>query len=221
MVEGMLGLFLSAAQEYPSVQFRTIEIGGEIDGEIGRDTDLRVALLGALDRGCPVVEMIHRDGGVFTSEGYVAPTVFGNSSGLALSPGDVVVMSGGATGISAHLARCLVPFKPRLIFLGRTTFKCGEINSPFPLFAKEGVPKAGALSSLEGEGDPRASEIAQTLADLHSSGIEATYYTCDVTDPEAVAAIMGEVASRYGRIDGIIHGAGILRDGSLKPDDPG
>ena len=26
---------------------------------------------------------------------------------------------------------------------------------------------------------------------------------------------MGEVASRYGRIDGIIHGAGVLRDGLL------
>ena len=28
-------------------------------------------------------------------------------------------MSGGATGISAHLARCLVPFTPRLVFLGQ------------------------------------------------------------------------------------------------------
>jgi hypothetical protein len=62
LAEGMLGLFLSAAQEYPSVQFRTLEID--------RDTDLRAALRGALDRGCTVVEMIHRDGRVFTSEGH-------------------------------------------------------------------------------------------------------------------------------------------------------
>ncbi|MGC2063124.1 MAG: SDR family oxidoreductase, partial [Thermodesulfovibrionales bacterium] len=187
LVEGMLGLFLSAAQEYPSVQFRTVEIGGEI----GRD--LRVALRSALDRGCPVVEMMHRDGRVFTSEGHVAPSVFGDSSGLVLSPGDVIVMSGGATGISAHLARCLLPFMPRLVFLGRTPLDPG-INSIF---------------------DSRASEIARTLADLHSSGIEATYHVCDVTDPEAVRATMSEVAGRYGRIDGIIHGAGVLRDGLL------
>ncbi len=216
LAEGMLGLFLSAAQEHPSVQFRTLEID--------RDTDLRVALRGALNRGCTVVEIIHRDGRVFTSEGHLAPSVFGDSSSLALSPGDVVVMSGGATGISAHLARCLVPFRPHIVFLGRTLLKGREINSPFPLFAKEGVPKAGALSPLggEGEGGPRASEISRTLADLHSSGIDATYHTCDVTDPEAVRAIMGEVASRYGKIDGIIHGAGVLRDGPLSqmtPDD--
>ncbi|MDZ7695706.1 MAG: SDR family oxidoreductase [Deltaproteobacteria bacterium] len=203
--EGMLGLFLSAAQEHPSIQFRTLEID--------RDTDLRVALRGALDRGSTVVEIVHRDGRIFTSEGHLAPSVFGDSSSLALSPGDVIVMSGGATGISAHLARCLVPFMPRLIFLGRTHLHPGihpakprPEHSPFEAF-----PFA-----------PRASEIARTLADLHASGIDATYHTCDVTDPEAVRAIMGEVASRYGRIDGIIHGAGVLRDGPLSqmpPDD--
>ena len=71
LAEGMLGLFLSAAQEYPSVQFRTLEID--------RDTDLRAALRGALDRGYPAVEMIHRDGRVFTSEGQLAPSVFRDS----------------------------------------------------------------------------------------------------------------------------------------------
>jgi malonyl CoA-acyl carrier protein transacylase len=186
--EGMLGLFLSAAQEHPSVQFRTLEIE--------RDTDLRVAVRNALDRGYPVVETMHRDGKVFTSEGHVAPSVFGDSPGLNLSTGDVVVMSGGATGIGAHLARCLVPFGPRLVLLGRTPASCPE--------------------------GQRASEIARTLADLHSSGIEATYHTCDVTDPEAVRAVMGEVVRRYGRIDGIIHGAGVLRDtllSQMSPDD--
>ena len=32
---------------------------------------------------------------------------------------------------------------------------------------------------------------------------------------KAVRATLGEVISRYGRIDGIIHGAGVLRDGLL------
>lgn len=53
LAEGMLGLFLSAAQEYPSSQFRTLEIE--------KDTDLEKAMHHALDRGCPVVEMIHRN----------------------------------------------------------------------------------------------------------------------------------------------------------------
>ena len=206
LAEGMLGLFLSAAQEYSSsVQFRTLEID---DG-----TDLRVALRGALDRGCAVVEIIHRAGEVFTSKGYLASSAFGDSSKLELSPGDVVVMSGGAAGISAHLARCLAPFTPRLVFLGRTTFDPG---------IHPAKPHPEHSSSEAFTFDHRASEIARTLADFHSSGIDATYYTCDVTDPEAVRVTMAEVVSRYGKIDGIIHGAGMLRDGPMirmTPDD--
>jgi len=205
LAEGMLGLFLSTAQEHPSVQFRTLEIDN--------DTDLRSALRGALDRGCTVVETIHRDGRVFTLEGHFAPSVIGGSSRLNLSPGDVVVMSGGATGISAHLARCLVPFMPRLVFLGRTLLDPG---------LHPAKPRPELSSSESHPAEPRAREIARTLADLHSAGIEATYHTCDVTDAEAVRAVLGEAVGRYGRIDGIIHGAGVLRDVLLcqmTPDD--
>jgi malonyl CoA-acyl carrier protein transacylase len=186
-VEGILGMFLSAAQEYSSVQFRTLEID--------KAAVLRTALCDALDRGYAAVEMIHCDGKVFTTEGQVAPSSFENRPGLTLNPSDVVIMSGGASGISAHLARALVPFGPRIVFLGRT--------------------------SLDTSG-PRTTEIHQTLADLHASGIEATYYTCDVTDSKAVDDCLGQVIKRYGRIDGIIHGAGVLRDsflGQMTPDD--
>ncbi len=79
LTEGLLGLFLSAAQEYPSVQFRTVGIE--------RDADLHGALRNALDRGCTVVETVHRDGKVFTSEGQIAPSVFGDVVKPEAEPG--------------------------------------------------------------------------------------------------------------------------------------
>jgi malonyl CoA-acyl carrier protein transacylase len=203
--EGLLGMFLSASQEYPSVQFRTLEIDSA--------ADLREAIRSALDRGYTTVEMIHRDGKVFTLEGHVAPSIFRNRSSLNLNLGDIIVISGGASGISAHLARGLAPFRPRLVFLGRTPMDTA-IHS-----AKMASGRSFSESNTSGR---KAEEISQTLADLHSLGIDAAYYTCDVTDPEAVHAIMAEVIRRYGRIDGIIHGAGVLRDGFLgqmTPDD--
>ena len=202
--EGMTGLFLSAALEHPAVLFRTLEID--------HDTDIRIALRDALDSGYKMVEMAHRKGRVFTSEGHVAPSLFREASSLELSPGDVVVMSGGATGISAHLARSLVPFKPRLVFLGRTTLDPGMHVTPRTMHP------TSAPFVLE----DRALEITRTLADLHASGIEASYHTCDVADSEAVRAVMDELANRYGKIRGIIHGAGVLRDGfinQMTPDD--
>jgi len=203
--EGMLGLFLSAALEYPAIQFRTLEIG--------RGTDLRAALRAALDRGHPMVEMAHREGRIFTSEGHVAPALFRNLPSLDLSPGDVVVISGGATGISAHLARSLVPFKPRLVFLGRTPIDPGANTGK----SRPPQPPSGSVAFAA-----RALEITRTLADLHAAGIEAAYHTCDVADPATVRAVMDEVANRYGKVRGIIHGAGVLRDGFLSqmtPDD--
>ncbi|MHB8789774.1 MAG: SDR family NAD(P)-dependent oxidoreductase [Desulfobulbaceae bacterium] len=193
--EGLLGMFLSAAQEYASVQFRTLEIE--------KNTDLRAALRDGLDRGYPMVEMAHRAGRVFTSEGRIAPLLFSDFANIGLSTGEVVVMSGGATGIGAHLARSLVPFKPRLVFLGRTS-----------------VDPVGGVDIPADDG--RVAEIARTLADLRSLGIEATYHACDVADPVAVRVVMAEVADRYGEVRGIIHGAGVLRDGFLShmtPDD--
>jgi malonyl CoA-acyl carrier protein transacylase len=198
LAEGMLGLFLSAAREYPSVQFRTLEIE--------KDTNLQKAMHQALDRGCAVVEMIHRDGNVLTSEGHLAPSVFKDSSGLNLCPGDVVIIAGGGAGIGAHLARCLAPFMPRLILLGRTLIDL-EIDPAKPL----AEPASSGTVTM----DPRALEITRTLADLHASGIEAAYHTCDVTDAGAVQAVLEEVIRRYGRIDGIIHSAGVLRDGPV------
>jgi len=196
--EGLLGLFLSAAQEYPAVQFRTLEID--------RDTDLPLALRAALDKGYAAVELIYREGKIFTSQGHLAPAVFGDLPTRELNPGDVVVISGGATGIGAHLARGLVPFAPRLVFLGRTRL---DPSAHLP------EPRREPSSSASAPGKSRACEIARTLEDMHASGIEAMYLSCDVTDPEAVRAALGEVAGRYGRIDGIIHGAGVLRDAFL------
>jgi len=198
LAAGMLGLFLSAAQEYSSVQFRTLEIG--------TDTELRAALRAALDRGCSAVELVQRDGKLLTSAGHSAPVPFADASGLKLGPGDVIVMSGGATGISAHLARSLAPFRPRLVFLGRTSLDPG---------LDPAQPLCGPARSETAAAGRRGWEIARTLAQLRSSGIEASYQNCDVTDPVAVRATLGAVARRYGRIDGIIHGAGVLRDGLL------
>jgi acyl transferase domain-containing protein/NAD(P)-dependent dehydrogenase (short-subunit alcohol dehydrogenase family)/acyl carrier protein len=198
LAEGLLGLFLSAAQEQPSTQFRAIELD--------RNTDLPEALRGALDRGCAAVELVHREGRIFTARAHEAPAVFGNPPGLELNPGDVVVLSGGAAGIGAHLARSLAAFAPRLVFLGRTRLDPG---APGP------EPHLGPASFASAPDKLRTREIAQTLADLRASGIDATYLACDVTDPEEVRVALGEVAGRFGRIDGIVHGAGVLRDSLL------
>ena len=104
----------------------------------------------------------------------------------------------GATGISAHLARCLVPFTPRLVFLGRTLLDPG---------IHPAKPRPEQSSSEAFTFDPRASGDRSDpggFALLRDRG-NVPYLRCD--RPRGAAAIMGEVASRYGKIDGIIQTA--------------
>ncbi|MFC1884078.1 SDR family NAD(P)-dependent oxidoreductase [Thermodesulfobacteriota bacterium] len=54
--------------------------------------------------------------------------------------------------------------------------------------------------------------IAHNLHDMNNLGIDVSYMSCDVTDSAKVADVVGRIIERFGKIDGIIHGAGILKD---------
>ncbi|HKQ19355.1 MAG TPA: SDR family NAD(P)-dependent oxidoreductase, partial [Candidatus Eisenbacteria bacterium] len=55
------------------------------------------------------------------------------------------------------------------------------------------------------------------LAELRATGGEGeiVYLAADVADQSAVRVLLDAVRSRFGRIDGVFHGAGVLRDGLL------
>lgn len=55
-------------------------------------------------------------------------------------------------------------------------------------------------------------EIRTTLAELAGLAVSARYSSVDVRDPAAVAALVDGVYQRHGRLDGIVHGAGVLAD---------
>lgn len=224
LIQGLLGLFLSATLEYPEVQFRNVRVDNE--------TDLRLALSQSLDFNQPVIDTIYRQGGAFTLEGRVALLDGSNPAGLVLNPGDVLVFSGGGYGITAHLARSLAPFQPRLVLLGRTPTEFDpEINRL--ILAAEPSDKAlrwemmkhrPDISQVDLAGEVenllKARTVLKTLDDLRSGGLDVAYFPCDVTDPGQVQAAIHEIGQRYGRIDGIVHGAGILRDRVLSQMSP-
>jgi len=52
----------------------------------------------------------------------------------------------------------------------------------------------------------------ETMERLQRLGSRAEYRPCDVTDAKTVARVLAEVTKAHGCIDGVIHGAGFLRD---------
>jgi NAD(P)-dependent dehydrogenase (short-subunit alcohol dehydrogenase family) len=220
LAEGVLGMFLSAAHEFGSVQFRSVRLD--------QGTDMRDAIRGALDRSQRLLEMNYRDGSPFTRQGKVAASSFVDTPKLVLGPDDVVVFSGGAYGITPALARSITPFGCKMVFLGRTSVD-SEVdfrlipNDPSLAVkaAQEFVAtkkayrtdtaRTGKVAEIV-----RAAEILRNMDELRYAGIDASYISCDVTDSRAVSSAIETVIKKYKKIDGVVHAAGVLKDNFIK-----
>jgi NAD(P)-dependent dehydrogenase (short-subunit alcohol dehydrogenase family) len=55
-------------------------------------------------------------------------------------------------------------------------------------------------------------EIRATLAELGQLAASVRYSVVDVRDPATVADLLDDVYRRHGRLDGVVHGAGVLAD---------
>ncbi|MGO9122921.1 MAG: SDR family NAD(P)-dependent oxidoreductase [Desulfomonilaceae bacterium] len=203
--EGVVGMFLSLTHEYPSVQFRVVRMD--------ENTDLSAVLAVALDRNQPVMEAIFRCGEVLTRQWEPALSTYRDGDGSYIAPGDVIVLSGGATGITYQLALILAPLGCRLVFLGRTRL---DSDIEYQQWLSE-VTVQGDRQTASAR---KAVEIVRNMEDLRAAGIEATYYRCDVTDATETESVIAKILQRYGRIDGVVHGAGILRDALAKQMSP-
>ena len=144
---------------------------------------------------------------------------------INLVPGDVVVISGGARGITASAALALArEAAPTLILLGRSPQPAAEPRWLSPLTDAAAIKKAILKHEFKGQkttpaeierafkGHMANREIAANLAELESSGADAYYYAVDIRDFKMVQAVIDEIRANHGPIAGIIHGAGVLED---------
>ncbi|CAM2008613.1 SDR family NAD(P)-dependent oxidoreductase [Acanthopleuribacter pedis] len=67
---------------------------------------------------------------------------------------------------------------------------------------------------------PLTQKIEQQLAAWRGSGMKADYIQADVTSHADLQRITKHIATRYGRLDGVIHAAGVLRDGFIIKKEP-
>jgi NAD(P)-dependent dehydrogenase (short-subunit alcohol dehydrogenase family) len=54
--------------------------------------------------------------------------------------------------------------------------------------------------------------VRANIARLEAAGARVEYVPCDVRDPDAFGAVIDGVYARHGRLDGVVHGAGIIED---------
>ena len=151
----------------------------------------------------------------------------GQQGSLPIVPGDVVVITGGARGVTAEAAFAIAKaWRPRLVILGRSPepspepdwLSClttdAEIKQGLIARAPAGTTPKSIAVQLEQITAGR--DIARQLYRLYSLGISVSYHSVDVRNSIAVRTLLAPIQREHGPIRGIIHGAGVLADQKIE-----
>ncbi|MCC9607890.1 SDR family NAD(P)-dependent oxidoreductase [Blastopirellula sp. JC732] len=148
---------------------------------------------------------------------------------LAMGPdaniprGGVWAVTGGARGITAIAARELAAkYGWKLHLLGKSPAPLADAvwrnfdEEQLKTYKTQITREAVASGGSPGQAWDRVlkdCEIFNNLQKFADAGVQATYHQCDVTDRDAVAAVLEEIRKTDGPITGLMHGAGLIEPG--------
>ncbi len=218
---GLAGLTKTAAREWADVRCRALDvspawhedasIAAAIVRELSVDGPIEVGLDANRRRGLEMVA--GRD-------------VEAKSNPSRIKPGDVLVLTGGARGVTAAAAEAIAnAYQPTLVLLGRTALR-GSMPAWLNGVSGEAAIKNAIVANATASGRRMTpaelqneyrlieaeAEIRETLARLESAGSRAIYRAVDVRDASALLATLAEIRSSVGPIRGLVHAAGVLED---------
>ncbi|MER6250449.1 SDR family NAD(P)-dependent oxidoreductase [Streptomyces sp. NPDC001584] len=232
---GLHGFARSAALEYPDALVRAVHIHPKEDPErIATQLVAELSSGSATDGGSGTTGAPASVG--YTAEGarvarlpVSAPLPAGPYDPPILDRDSVVLLTGGARGITARAALALARATGCHVELVGRTPEPPTATDEFAQ-AQDRVALRAALIAAglrtPAEIEAAASrilaerEVRATLAALNTAAASVRYHCADVTDERAVRAVVAGVRERHGRLDGIVHGAGVLRDGLLRDKHP-
>jgi NAD(P)-dependent dehydrogenase (short-subunit alcohol dehydrogenase family)/acyl carrier protein len=212
---GMHGLIRTAALEYSDALVRAVDVNPKESHRV-----IARSLMAELT----------------TPEG---PAVVGHASGkrhaielrtveltedaqLDLDADSVVLLTGGARGITALAAIELAERTGcRIELIGRTPQPKGPEDPRTASASTEAELRRALIETGLKDREEIAAqarkllaerEVRQTMDKLRASAGSVRYHVCDVQDAAAVHSVVDDIVARFGRLDGVVHGAGVLDD---------
>jgi NAD(P)-dependent dehydrogenase (short-subunit alcohol dehydrogenase family) len=217
---GLAGLVRTIAREYPHVSCRALDIDPKETAGI-----LTTRLLAEIVNPAGPEVVGYADG--VRSTLALAPAALESDAlptgaQLGLTPGSVVLLTGGARGITARAAAGLAGVSGcHIVLWGRSPLPAAE-EDPATAGATDEAALRRALiatgitvpAQVEREVARRMAEreMRSTMASLRAVAASVTYQAIDVRDAAAVQDGIADLMARHGRIDGVVHGAGVLDD---------
>ncbi|WP_148591917.1 type I polyketide synthase [Aquisphaera giovannonii] len=144
-----------------------------------------------------------------------------------LAPGEPVLMTGGARGITSLVAAEMARrWKPTLLLLGTTPLPDGPADAELERLEDPAALKSAIYDRLRrggrlaGPADlevayqslRRGREVRRSLEALRALGARVEYAQADVRDPARLAGVLDGWRGLFGDPVGLIHGAGLIRD---------
>jgi acyl transferase domain-containing protein/NADP-dependent 3-hydroxy acid dehydrogenase YdfG len=223
-VAGLAGLTRTLAVEEPRIFCRSVDLHPDLPPSRAAEA----LLAEVLDVRHDLAEVaVAADGGRWTigldQSGTATDPLPGGRSVPPPGPGDVLVVTGGARGITASCVTSLAAeYGCELVLVGRTPVT--EADPQWADGVADGGLRAAIANHMRASGNrptPRdvervyrtltaEREVRDTLAAIRATGAAVRYVAVDVTD---VAALSAALAPWRGRITGLVHGAGVLADG--------
>ena len=216
-VSGVPGLMRSIARELPDHHVRAIELAGQQPAPV----IARLLADEILDPAGPV-SVAYRDGTRTTRRVAKGTDIGAEMPTIPFDSDSVIVLTGGARGITARAALAIAQASQcRIELLGRSALPGDE-----DLRTAAALDRPALRRALLESGERRVPaeieaacdriladrEIRSTMAQLRALGSPTTYHSVDVRDPDSLAKVLGEIREYHGRVDAIIHGAGVLDD---------
>ena len=218
-LSGLSALVKTAAQEWPLASLKAIDLERKGRAPI----ELAQIIMAELLLGGSHIEV-----GLSAEGNRSIPRSFESTvqpESRLLSPDEIVVVSGGARGVTAA---CVIEWakvtKGRFILLGRSRLE-EEPKSCFGLVSDPELKRAllGEAKSLGQKLSPAelgkrvknvlaGREIRSTLSAVSSAGGNAHYVSVDVTNERLVKSALTAIRAEWGPISGLLHGAGVLAD---------
>ncbi|GIF12569.1 type I polyketide synthase [Actinoplanes teichomyceticus] len=182
----LVGLAKSIAREYPYLTVRVVDVSDDVPAERLRD------------------ELLCAEPGVYVLRGetryheYFAELPEVQEPGQSrpyLRSGGAYLITGGTGAIGLAIAR---------------SFAAAQPDVHLTLLSRSGLPEPAEWDAvLAADPDSAVAGRIRAVREMTALGAEVTVSAVDVADPEQLAAVVAGIRQRHGRVDGIVHAAGV------------
>ena len=227
---GVAGLVKTVAREWPAVRAKVVDLD-----PMESPGDLATKVLLEMQAGDGEVEVGYKGSRRLVLRPTPSPLERGQSPAVRIDPSWVILVTGGARGITAEVARELSErYQPTLLLVGRTPLPPPEESPDTQGLDTPRELKAAIMEQMRDTGEAitpakveaahtqllKAREIRENLHAMQSAGAKVRYYQVDVCDEHVFGDLIDEIYRDYGRLDGVIHGAGIIEDRFIEDKTP-